>query len=294
MDEEPSAVNRGAVRENKYSDGTPARRGNVVLADDDGTYVVVDPAYSDGFMLLAHIENPTHFTRKARVEKCQKQTPGAVERKHVAEVLARVGADRPADVDHVSPTCEEGPLLETTRGSSPQPVTRNVYILGIDHEIQTFDGRRAAEDKSEFEKLLRALVSERHIEFIGDETYPEKNAIAKSVASSLNIRWEPIEMSLAAREALGIADEQLRERHEPMFSGGIPIGSKLVRVLSDGIREEYMLWRTLTKADEAKNILVLSGFSHVDGLRQRFERAGHHVTADSLCGCEWYVNPECK
>jgi len=173
-------------------------------------------------------------------------------------------------------------------------MTRNVYILGIDHEIQTSDGKRSAEEKAEFEKLLRALVSEHHIEFIGDETYPEKNAIAKSVAKSLGIPWEPIEMSFAAREALGIADEQLHERHEPVLSGGIPVGSRVVRVLSDGIREEYMVWRTLTRADEAENILVLCGFSHVDELRQRFERACCQVKTDSLCGREWYIHPEYK
>jgi hypothetical protein len=85
-----------------------------------------------------------------------------------------------------------------------------IYILGTDHEIQTFDGSRTAEEKSEFEKLLRGLVAEHRIEFVSDETYPEKNAIAKSVAKSLDIRWEPIEMSLKAREELGIADEQRR------------------------------------------------------------------------------------
>ncbi len=185
-------------------------------------------------------------------------------------------------------------VLWRTQSNHSAAMRQNVYILGIDHEIQTSDGRRSAYEKVEFEKLLRVLVSEHHIEFIGDETYLEKNAIAKSVASSFDIRWEPIEMSLAAREALGIADEQLRERHEPIFSGGIPIGSKVVRVLSDGIREEYMLWRTLRMADEAKNILLLCGFSHVDELRQRFEKAGCQVTTDSLCGREWYVNPECK
>jgi hypothetical protein len=137
-------------------------------------------------------------------------------------------------------------------------------------------------------------LSEYHIGFIGDETYPEKDAIAKSVARSLDIRWEPIEMSFAAREALGIAEEQLHHRHEPIFSGGIPVGSRVVRVLSDGIREEYMLWRTLTQADQAGNILILCGFSHVDELCQRFEKAGHQVTTDSLCGREWYLNPECK
>jgi len=173
-------------------------------------------------------------------------------------------------------------------------MARNICILGLDHEIQMFARGRTAEERVEFEKLLRRLVSERHIEFIGEETYSEKDTIAKSVARSLDIRWEPIEMSLAAREALGIADEQLYDRHEPIMRGGIPIGSRVVRVLSDGIREEYMLWRTLTKADEATNILVLCGFSHVDELRQRFENAGHQVKTDSLCGREWYVNPECK
>lgn len=173
-------------------------------------------------------------------------------------------------------------------------MTRNVHILGIDHDIQTFDGGRTPQDKTEFEKLLRGLIVERRINFLGEETYSDKDAIAKFVAKSVGIRWEPIEMSLAAREALGIADEQLRERHEPIISGGIPVGSKVVRVLSDGIREEYMLWRTLTKADEAKNILVLCGFSHVDELCQRFEKAGHQVTTDSLCGREWYVNSDCK
>lgn len=172
-------------------------------------------------------------------------------------------------------------------------MTQNVHILGIDHEVQTFDGRRTPEDKTEFEKLLRQLMVERQIEFIGEETYPEKDAIAKVVAKSFNIRWEPIEMSLAAREALGIVDEQLHERHEPIFSGGIPIGSRVVRVLSDGVREEYMLWRTLTQADEAKNILVLCGFSHVEELGRKFEKAGHQVTTDSLCRYEWYVNPDC-
>jgi hypothetical protein len=181
----------------------------------------------------------------------------------------RTKADRQALADHASPVCEEEIASENHSWFKSTGMTRNVYILGIDHKIQTFDGSRTAEEKSDFEKLLRALASKRHIEFIGEEAYSENDAIAKSVAGSVDIRWEPIEMSLAAREALGIADEPLHERHEPIFSGGIPISSRGVRALSDGIREEYMFWRTLTKADEAQNILVFCGFSHVD-------RAGCH------------------
>lgn len=77
--------------ENKYPDGTVACRGDVVLADDGGRYVVFDPAYSDGFVFLAHIENPVHFTRKARIDRCQKQTTDAVDRRRATEVLARIG-----------------------------------------------------------------------------------------------------------------------------------------------------------------------------------------------------------
>jgi len=120
------------------------------------------------------------------------------------------------------------------------------YILGIDHEIQTFEGKRTLDEKKEFEHLLRKLITEHRIEFIGDETYREKGAIAKSVAILVGIHWEPIEMSLKARHELGIAEEQATMRYEPIFDGGLVVGSKHRRVLSDGIREEYMFWRTLT------------------------------------------------
>ncbi len=77
---------------NKYADGTPARQGDVVLADDCGRYVVVDPIQSDGFVFLAHIENPTHFTREAPVNTCQKQKPDGIEQRRAADVLKRVKA----------------------------------------------------------------------------------------------------------------------------------------------------------------------------------------------------------
>ena len=87
-------LNREAAMENKYSDGTVARRGDVVLSDDGGRYVVIDPTYSEGFIVLAHIENPTHFARKAPIDRCQKQTSDKVERQRAAEVLARIGASK--------------------------------------------------------------------------------------------------------------------------------------------------------------------------------------------------------
>jgi hypothetical protein len=168
-----------------------------------------------------------------------------------------------------------------------------IYILGIDHEIQTLDGGRSTEEKAKFEKLLQRLISEHDIKFVGEETHPEKIAVAKLVASSLDIRWEPIEMSQQARKELGIAEEQATMRYEPIFENSLVVGSKHTRVPSDGIREEYMVWRTLTKAEEAQNILILCGFSHADELRQRFEKQGYQVTLDSLCNYPWYLHPDC-
>lgn len=89
---EPAVSNGEPNMVNKYPDGIVTSRGDVVLADDGGRYVVINPTYSDGFALLAHIENPVHFTRKAPIERCQKQTPDEVERRRVADLLARIDA----------------------------------------------------------------------------------------------------------------------------------------------------------------------------------------------------------
>jgi hypothetical protein len=146
-----------------------------------------------------------------------------------------------------------------------------IYVLGIDHEIQTFDGRRTQEEKANFEGLVRALVAEHRIEFIGDETYAEKDAIAKSVANSLGIHWEPIEMTKEVRRELGIEHEQANRPLEMIPTiEGVQLG-KEKRVASGIIREAYMVGRTLTSAAEFGNILILCGFIHADELRKRFE-----------------------
>jgi len=169
----------------------------------------------------------------------------------------------------------------------------NVYICGIDHEIQTYDGRREAALKKQFEELLRNLVSKHTVQMIGDETYEAKDAIAKRVAGSMGIRWVPVEMSLNAREELGIAHEQRHDRYECVTQDGTPIGFRAKRVLSDGIREEYMLWCALRNSGDAKSILILCGFLHVEELRKRFEKHGCQVITDSLCKYSWYSHPDC-
>jgi hypothetical protein len=172
-----------------------------------------------------------------------------------------------------------------------------VCILGIDHSISDYDDKRTtAATRKEFETLLRGLVQERDVQFIGEETYSDKTTVARCIAAHGGTRWAPIEMSRGAREELGIADEQ-KNRQQIGEDFGEQAGRVTrTRVPSDGIREEYMFWRAIKEAEAAaaQNILILCGFEHGDELRQRFEKQDHQVTLDSLCRYPWYSNPECK
>lgn len=170
-----------------------------------------------------------------------------------------------------------------------------IYILGADHEIQRGTDRVSTEDIARFKTLLEQIISENDIEFIGEEIVPNIETVAGHIAEQLDLPCEIIEMSAPAREALGIAEEQ-RHRSVPIFEGGIPVAfGGHVRVLSDGVREEYMVWSSITKAEEVKadSILVLCGLSHAAELRDRFEKYGHTVTLDSLCERPWYSHSQC-
>jgi hypothetical protein len=176
----------------------------------------------------------------------------------------------------------------------------NVYILALDHLTQNRDARERvpASYHEKFEKLVRALIAERGITFIGDETFQERFPIAKEVADSLHIDWERIEMTTKARKELDIEDEQLHERHQPMDMESWSSNAVFVparRVPSDSIREEYMVWRAVKKAEEARaeNLLILCGFQHADRLQVIFQRENHQVTMGSLCDYPWYRNVDC-
>jgi hypothetical protein len=169
----------------------------------------------------------------------------------------------------------------------------NIYILGIDHWIQHRDGL-GANSHAEFEKPLREIVREQGVTFIGDETFPERKAIAREIANPPNIVWEPIEMPKATRIELGMADEQKDRPFEGDISDeGVPT-RRYKRVPSDAIRENYMVNCAITKAGAAKSILILCGFNHAAELRTQFAKLGHQVTLDSLCKRAWYKHSDCE
>lgn len=169
----------------------------------------------------------------------------------------------------------------------------NSYILGIDHGIQ-LRGGLSENSHDEFEKLLREIIRERAVTFIGDETFAKSNAVAKAVAMSLDILWEPIEMPVAMRAKRGIADEQKKRPFDDVISDVGVVTRRYRRVPSDSVREDFMVERAIAKAGTTTSILILCGFNHAPQLQARFAKLGHQVTLDSLCKRSWYKHPDCE
>jgi hypothetical protein len=169
----------------------------------------------------------------------------------------------------------------------------NIYILGIDHAIQNYDDPRSdAAARTNLENLVREIIQQQDVRFVGEETLPFTNTVARCVACPMGLRWEAIEMSIKARKELGIADEQTKQRTQ-VTVGETGVKAVNQRVPSDEIREAYMVWRVVTAGRVFESVLVLCGFSHAEPLRQRFATLGHQVTLDSLCSHDWYSHPDC-
>lgn len=153
-----------------------------------------------------------------------------------------------------------------------------ILILGLDHAIQAIPGNFPNPRKNRYERLLKQLVKDRAVGFLGEETYLNERSIAKRVANSVNgVHWEPIEMSSEERDAFGITENQ---NNRPRANE--------TRVSSDPIREEYMVRTALEKAGNARSVLILCGRIHADALAERFREAGHDVDTDDLLNYGWY------
>jgi hypothetical protein len=72
------------------------------------------------------------------------------------------------------------------------------------------------------------------------------------------------------RVELGIENEQNNRPYEDAISDEGRVTRKYKRIPSDAIREDYMVRYAMTKAGEAKSILILCGFNHGRELRDRF------------------------
>jgi hypothetical protein len=168
--------------------------------------------------------------------------------------------------------------------------TMRVHILGIVHKLAKGLGNKPAEmaAHARYTALLKEIINSRGVQFIGEEEVevytdegipgvvePCERHQEPSIAAKLGdgcCNYGMIEMTEKMQQAIGIWEEQ-----HPRA-----MGQTDGRLLSDDIREAYMVFRALKLAGNAQSILVICGFEHVPHLYRKFVDLGHQVTKDSI------------
>jgi hypothetical protein len=162
-----------------------------------------------------------------------------------------------------------------------------IFILGLAHGVQTAGGAGSTAQKSEYRKFLNQLITERSVEFIGEEVSPGSVTIASELANSLGIPWEPIDMSDPEKQELGVptkwgtmprhmgpeACTQLTEEgyQRNLRNGWVEIEA---RHLTDDARDEFMFDHVISSACNAKSVLLLCGYNHVFTTRTEIPSGG--------------------
>lgn len=167
-----------------------------------------------------------------------------------------------------------------------------IRIIGTAHKIQDLaaDDSLAARKKL-LEKYVRHMIYDHtpKVEFIGEEARFTDDAgnhpcetIARKVAESEpgKVRWRNIDMPKAARDVLGITDEQKNRQRNEMLDGELFF--KETRVPSDAIREAFMVWRAIKEAGQVESILIICGNLHVAELAEILKAQGHEVATEYL------------
>jgi hypothetical protein len=146
-----------------------------------------------------------------------------------------------------------------------------IYVVGCNHGIQVEPGDLwAASDSSEqqeqrnhFAGLLEDIIKEKKIEFIGEEAGRVGETSAGRLANKYKIPATNINTTNADKEKMGIPkgyptglyrNEQKEQWHRK--------------------REQFMLQRIRKHRGEAKNLLIICGFEHLDRLSGFLQQDG--------------------
>jgi hypothetical protein len=162
----------------------------------------------------------------------------------------------------------------------------NILIVAIDHELQkvkrVHEARERAVRKDQLEALLKQEIAERNVEFISEESDPNALTIAHQLADARKPRipWKNICMSEDERRKAGIY-EALKNRPTD-FGLGEDGDTVLIerRIPEDEIYEASLIEQTKKGAGGAQSILIVCGDLHVDALKEKLERQGHHVDSN--------------
>jgi hypothetical protein len=168
----------------------------------------------------------------------------------------------------------------------------NVLIIGngVGHNIQYPPSQDdpLASEKQRFREFLQKMILVYKAEFIGEEALHGKETTAQCFGPA----WANIDMPLATREELGIANEQRARARIPRYLGDaaktaltefgyqreLQGGWVEIEPLvpSDRIRERYMFECATQSAGEARNIILICGIIHAMQLRKMFKDKFEH------------------
>lgn len=157
-----------------------------------------------------------------------------------------------------------------------------ILIIAIDHELQKVKrvdevGERAVR-KERLEALLKQKIAERKVEFLSEESDPDTLTIAKQLsdANEPRIPWKNISMPEDERKKAGVY-EALKNRgwHAEWRDGELVWIDH--RIAEDDTLEEYFCEQTKRGAGGSQSILILCGDLHVEALKEKLKRDGHHV-----------------
>jgi hypothetical protein len=178
----------------------------------------------------------------------------------------------------------------------------NVFILGVQHGIQWRDGPCPAPKQQRYVEMLCKLISERGIEYIGEEAPEGTKTFAKDF-ESIQVKWERIDMSRAEKLAKKIPTIKGREPYLQQDDQNPKIGiteegyiweeQKGIYVIlrrddCDRIREDYMCTRILATRGSSDSILVICGYMHALELQEKFQKDQHSVGWDALYKHDWF------
>jgi hypothetical protein len=162
----------------------------------------------------------------------------------------------------------------------------NVWIVGIDHELQLTadptDSQKRRAQKDQLKDILTIGIPEHEVRFIAEESKLGKATIAMDMANSSipTIPWINIVMTDAEREAAGVAEALKKQRPGyPLYVGTTEVRIEC-RIPEDEIREDFFINATLQEAQGTQSFLMLLGDLHLDATGEKLRRMGHKVTTN--------------
>lgn len=159
-----------------------------------------------------------------------------------------------------------------------------IYVVGCIHGIQPRDedwlggdSPEAKEQKSFFTGLIREILAREDIQFVGEEWGRPEITIAHAIADSHGILWANINTSLHELEEMGIPTnyvtgpytaEQKAQWHRQ--------------------REQFMLLKIQQERGEAANLLVVSGFEHMQPMSEVLQKLDNRIKTVDYRLLGWY------